>query len=170
MDVEKAIRSQYRASLEMLKQAIVKCPESLWDDQEHKNKFWHVSYHALFYTHLYLQPSEKNFVPWIRHRDEYQFMGPFPWPPHEEPEIREPYSKKEILEYFEICQEQVDEQVVSLNLDAESGFYWLPFSKMELQFYNIRHLQHHTGELCERLGNRGDIEVDWVGMKPDDLI
>jgi hypothetical protein len=170
MDVKKVIKSQYRASLEMLKQAIVKCPESLWDDHEHKNKFWHVSYHALFYTHLYLQPSEKDFVPWTRHRDGIQFMGPLPWPPHEEPKIGEPYSQEEILEYFEICQKQVEERVVSLNLDAESGFYWLPFNKMELQFYNIRHLQHHTGELCERLGNKGDIEVDWVGMKADDSV
>ena len=45
----------------------------------------------------------------------------------------------------------------------ESGFSWLPFGKLELQFYSIRHVQHHTGELCERLGTTGDIEVGWVG-------
>jgi hypothetical protein len=58
--------------------------------------------------------------------------------------------------------------VDSLDLKAESGFYWLPFDKLELQFYNIRHVQQHTGELCERLGARGDLQVDWVGMKPAD--
>jgi hypothetical protein len=52
-----------------------------------------------------------------------------------------------------------------MDLEAESGFYWLPFDKLELQFYNIRHVQQHTGELCERLGAQGEIEVDWVGMK-----
>ena len=54
--------------------------------------------------------------------------------------------------------------VDALDLQAESGFDWLPFNKLELQFYNIRHIQQHTGELCERLGTVGDIEVDWVGM------
>ncbi len=44
----------------------------------------------------------------------------------------------------------------------ESGFFWLPFGKLELQFYNIRHLQHHTGELFERLGAVG-VTLDWVG-------
>jgi hypothetical protein len=35
--------------------SIEKCPDRLWNDPADKNKFWHVAYHALFYTHLYLQ-------------------------------------------------------------------------------------------------------------------
>jgi hypothetical protein len=54
-----------------------------------------------------------------------------------------------------------------LDPEAESGFYWLPMNKLELQIYNIRHLQQHTGELMERLGSRAGVEVDWVGMKRD---
>ena len=46
------------------------------------------------------------------------------------------------------------------------GFYWLPFNKLELQFYNIRHIQQHTGELYERLGTRENIELDWVSIQP----
>ena len=167
VSIKDIIRSQYHASLEMLRQAVIKCPDSLWQNREYKNMFWHISYHALFYTHLYLQATEEHFVPWAKHRDEYQFLGRLPWPPHREPEIAEPYSKEEILEYHDICREQVEEQVASLELDAQSGFYWLPFGKLELQFYNIRHLQQHTGELCERLGATGDIEVDWVGTKSE---
>lgn len=165
MDIKEIIKRQYGACLEMLKQAIVKCPESLWDDQEYKNKFWHISYHVLFYTHLYLQDSEKDFTPWTKHRNQYQSLGPLPRPPHREPEIGEPYGKEEILDYLEICRKQVEEKVASLNLDAESGFGWLPFDKMELQFYNIRHLQHHTGQLIDRLRTREDIEVKWVGIR-----
>jgi hypothetical protein len=167
MDIHQVIRSQYHASLGMLKQAIVKCPESLWTDPQLKNKFWHIAYHTLFYTHLYLQDSEKDFVPWAKHRDEYQFMGPLPWPPHKELAIGEPYSKEEVLEYLALCQQQVEERVASLDLDAESGFFWLPFGKLELQIYNIRHIQQHAGELAERLGTRENIQVDWVGTKPD---
>jgi hypothetical protein len=62
--------------------------------------------------------------------------------------------------------EQAEKQVDRLDLEAESGFFWLPFDKLELQFYNIRHVQQHTGELSERLGSQGDTEVRWVGMKP----
>jgi hypothetical protein len=54
-----------------------------------------------------------------------------------------------------------------MGLEAQSGFYWLPFGKLELQFYNVRHIQQHTGELCERLGATGDIEVEWIGTNSD---
>jgi hypothetical protein len=167
VSIKDIIKSQYHASLEMLRQAVIKCPDPLWHNREYKNVFWHIAYHALFYTHLYLQASEKDFVPWAKHRDECRSLDRAPRPPRGEPGLGEPYTKEEILEYYEICREQVEQQVVSLDLDAQSGFYWLPFSKLELQFYNIRHLQQHTGELCERLGATGDVEVDWVGMKPE---
>jgi hypothetical protein len=167
MNIKTVIKSQYYASLEMLKQVIINCPEPLWDDVTKKNRFWHIAFHALFYTHLYLQPAEQDFVPWKKHRQNYEFMGPLPWPPHDEPDIDEPYNKEDVLEYLEICRQQVEAQLSTLDLEADSGFDWIPLNKLELQFYTIRHIQHHAGELCERLGETANIDIDWVGMKPD---
>lgn len=164
MNSKEAICSQYRAALEMLQQAVSQCPDPLWDATSDKNKFWHIAYHALFYTHLYLQQREEDFTPWAQHRDQVQFMGPLPWPPHDLPKIGEPYRKEEVLAYLEYVCIQVDEKMAALDLDAgSSGFPWLSFGKLELQIYNIRHLQQHTGELMERLGSRANIEVEWRG-------
>jgi hypothetical protein len=159
------IRSQYHAALEMLKRAISKCPESIWIDPKDKTKFWHIAYHALFYTHLYLQESGETFTPWSKHRKEYQYIGRLPTPLHAIPNIGEPYDKDNVLEYLAFCQQQVAERVPSLNLESGSGFEWLPMDKLELQFYTIRHLQQHTGELMERLGTRAGVEIHWVGMQ-----
>ena len=74
------------------------------------------------------------------------------------------YPKKDMLEYLEFCRQEIDTQVAALNLEDESGFPWIPFNKQELQFYNIHHLQHHTGELCERLGTVAGIDIKWVGV------
>jgi hypothetical protein len=163
MDTKKVIQSQYLAALEMLKQAVVKCPDSFWNAAEDRNKFWHVAYHALFYTHLYLQDAEKDFRPWEKARNEYQFMGPMPWPPHNLPKIGEPYTREDVLAYLAFVREQVHARVPALDLEASSGFEWQPFGKLELQFYNIRHLQQHAAELYERLGARAGIELDWIG-------
>jgi hypothetical protein len=165
MNIPEVIISQYQSALEMLKQAITRCPESLWNSPGDKTKFWHIAYHALFYTHLYLQESEQSFVPWSKHRNEYQFLGQVPWPPHAPPQIGEPYDKASLLEYLAFCQRQVADRVPQLDLQAASGFDWLPFGKLELQFYTIRHMQQHTGELMERLGTRANVEIDWVGLK-----
>ena len=163
MDTKQVIQSQYFAALEMLKQAITKCPPELWNVRNDKNRFWHIAYHALFYTHLYLQDTEKEFRPRENHRDEYQFMGPLPWPPHALPKIGEPYSKEDVLAYLAFVRKQVQEHVPAIDLDAASGFDWLPFGKLELQLYNLRHLQHHAAELYERLGARAGIDLDWIG-------
>lgn len=164
MDYHAIICSQYLAALGMLQAAIRQCPDVLWDDATDKSKFWHVAYHALFYTQLYLQETEKDFVPWAKYRKEYHFMGPLPWPPHRLPVIGEPYSKADILEYVAFCQQKVKERLPQTDLAAPSGFDWLPFNKFELQIYTIRHLQQHAGELMERLGSRAGLDVDWIGQ------
>lgn len=163
MKYHEAIISQYLSALDMLEQTITQCPDTIWNNSGDKNKFWHVAYHALFYTHLYLQDSEQTFTAWNKHRDEYQFLGHVPWPPRAEPKIGELYDRETVLEYLAFCREQVVERVTPLDLDAVSGFHWLPFSKLELQIYSIRHLQQHTGELMERLGTRAGVEIDWIG-------
>jgi hypothetical protein len=166
MDVQEVIQSQYDASLKMMKQVIAQCPQSLWENTHHKNQYWHIAYHALFYTLLYLHPSEEEFVPWPKQRKNYEFMGdaPLPWPPHEVPQIGEPYTQAELLELTEYIQGRVKEIVGQLDFSGESGFSWLPMNKLELQFYTIRHLQLHVGELCERLWQEAKIEVNWIGM------
>jgi hypothetical protein len=163
MDVKETIKSQYLASLEMLRQAIEVCPESLWYGLEDKNPFWQTAYHVLFYTDLYLQPREEDFVPWGKHREWARSLASS----GREAEGGEPYSKEDVLAYHGLCCAQVEKRVTGLDLEAESGFYWLPFDKFELQIYNIRHIQQHTGELYERLGAHGEFEVRWVGMKSD---
>jgi|APIni6443716594_1056825.scaffolds.fasta_scaffold139881_1 hypothetical protein len=151
MDTKSVIQSQYLAALEMLKQVIVKCPAALWNAPGDKDQSWKKAYHALFYVHLYLQETEGHFRLWEKHHD---------------PDTGVPFTQAEVLEYLAFVQKQVADRVPDLNLEAASGFDWLPFNKLELQFYNIRHIQQHAGELYERLGTRENIELDWVGMKP----
>ena len=147
MNTKQVIQSQYLAALGMLKQVIVQCPEALWYAPGSQDRFWRKSYHALFYAHLYLQNVEKDFVLWEKHHD---------------PDGDEPFTKDEVLEYLSFVEKQVLDRVPTTDLDAESGFHWLPFNKLELQFYNIRHIQQHAGELYERLGTHENIELGWI--------
>lgn len=164
MDIKAPIISQYLAALEMMKQVVSKCPDDVWRNPSHTNQFWHIAYHALFYVHLYLQPEETNFTPWVKSRPNLNFMGQLPWPPHDKVALGEPYSQNEVLEYLALCQQEVQTQTSNLNIEAPSGFSWIPLSKLELQFYNIRHLQLHVGELAERLWVEARVEVGWVGQ------
>lgn len=154
MELQQIIQSQYFAALEMLKLVIVQCPEASWDAPGDTDPSWRKAYHALYYAHLYLQPNRQAFTAWEKHHD---------------PDSGPAFSPAEILEYLAFVQAQVRVQLANLEPQASSGFDWLPFSKLELQFYNIRHIQQHAGELYERIGTRANIDLDWVSKTPDYL-
>ncbi len=152
MNIIPILISQYLASLKMLEQLIVACPEALWNDPADRNPTWHLAYHAIYFVEEYLADSYETFRPWAGHRRGYE---EFPLPPD-----AKPYDKAAVLAYLAYAREHVQERLPVYNLgwgaDAE-------YTGLELQIYNIRHLMQHTGELGERLGRAAGVELDWVG-------
>jgi len=160
MKLQAALKSQYHAGLAMLREAVGQCPASLWDDPAFTNRTWQVAYHTLFYTHFYLQPAEKPYSPWERHRPGYHRLGE----PAPAGVGLQGYSVPDILDCWTWCDDQVDALVDRLDLLAsESGFPWYPIPKLDHQLVNLRHLQHHTGQLAERLRRHSDIGLSWRG-------
>ncbi|MGC2752979.1 MAG: hypothetical protein WCA40_11495 [Candidatus Acidiferrum sp.] len=96
------LKSQYHASLAMLREAIERCPPEEWLSTNHKNAFWQVSYHALFFAHMYLQHDEAAFKLWEQHRGEGDGIA------------GEPYTQVQVLEYWEFCDRMIDDAVDAL--------------------------------------------------------
>ncbi len=160
MDIHTIVGAQFNAALEMLEATVRACPDELWEDSQRGNAFWRIAYHALLYTHLYLEDSLEAYRPWEKHRDEYTFDAA------DDPARADMVCPRSVvLEYVGFCRGRVTAQVPHLDVEAPSGFHWLPYTKLELQFYTLRHLQQHIGELMERLGPLAD-RVGWVGSLP----
>ncbi len=167
IDLHAVIKSQYHAAIGMLRRAVELCPDDLWLSREHPNAFWHVAYHVIYVGYVYLQPDFESFRPWPNHREGAQFLGPTPRNPQQRPKIDEPYSKAEIVEFLQICEAEVDSAVDKLDLNSPvSGFPWYKMSKLEHQFVSIRHLQHHTAQLADRVRRTAGVGVEWIGGKP----
>ena len=156
MDIAAILVSQYLASLDMLRQAIVAMPESEWDSPQDANRSWQVAYHAIYFVHEYLWGySPAEFTYWEKHRPGYEDFDPArPY---------EPYDKETVLEYLEFCRRLVRERVPQMDLAAMEGGRDPLFTMLELQIYTIRHIMQHAGELMERLAARSGAEVRWVG-------
>jgi len=154
-----ALKSQYHATLAMLRTAIERCPDDLWIDTDgHANPFWRIVYHTLYYTHLYLQPNEQVFRPWEHDQPGmHRFSRPLG-------ETGRPYTKAEMLAYWSVCDSMVDAAVDALDLNApESGFSWYTVPKLEHQIANIRNIQYHEAQLADRLRLATGVGVDWEG-------
>jgi hypothetical protein len=168
-----ALKSQYHAGLAMLRDAIEKCPEELWVSGEPVNPFWRIAYHALYYTHFYLQADAASFRPWDHHQTGIQYMDDVAPPDrfgnlgelsHRPPRTGEPYTKAQVLDYWSLLDRAIDEAVDALDLgSAESGFFWYRVSKAEHQMINLRHLQHHSAQLGDRIRQALDVGIRWVG-------
>jgi len=170
LELKPILKSQYHAALAMLRDAVEKCPDDLWTATGHLSAFWQVAYHTVFFTHLYLHRDEASFEPWAGHQRRVQHQDGLTGradPESALPQLPDPYSKAEVLSYWQVCDDMVDSAVDALDLEAaECGFWWYKVSKLEHQLINLRHAQHHTAQLADRLRTASDRHVKWVGAGP----
>ena len=157
-----AMAGQYRAGLAMLREAIEVCPDEFWTTGRHPREFWRVSFHTLYYTHLYLEQTEHDFQRWDKdpRPDDDTYLRDIPTP----------ISKADMLEYCAFVDALVEPKLALLDLEApEAGYSWYDIPKLDHQILTIRHIQDHAGQLRDRLLERfdyGEEAFDWVDRGP----
>lgn len=167
--VGSAVAGQYGAALGMLRVCLEQADEAAWQAPVGTRPFWHVAYHALYITDFYLSPDEKTFRPPSFHREDYDVLGSQPWAPHRKVVADRPYDKDTLKTYVDACRAKAKltmDGETETSLDGASGFSWLKFSRLELHLYNIRHLQHHTGQLGACLRRQHSAGVGWLLSEP----
>jgi hypothetical protein len=143
--VRQILTGQFEAALAMLHQCIEACPPEHWEGTIANATFRWVAYHALFFTDLYLSPNEGTFeLRELHHRggDERQ------------PVAAPGLSKDETLAYVPLCRQKIFASLVTEteeSLAGPSGFSWYKITRGEMHLVNIRHIQHHTGQLSAYL-------------------
>src|SRR5215203_5170530 len=139
------VLGQSEAALAMLKECIERCPADLWESKVAALSVRQIAYHTLFFVDYYLTPSEAAFIL----RDLHQVGGD-----EREPLNSPGLEQRATRDYVTICWQKVRETLAGETeetLRLPSGFSWLDFSRGELHLYNLRHVQHHAGQLSAHL-------------------
>lgn len=143
------VTSQFEAALSMLNQTMRLCPPQHWEGIIANQTFRTVAYHTLFFVDFYLSPREEDF----ELRDLHHRGGD-----DRNTGTRAGLPKDETVGYVEICRAKLVQVMASetaASLEGPSGFStWfsgLRISRGELHIYNIRHIQHHTGQMSAYL-------------------
>ncbi len=148
---------QFGASIDMLENAIVACPDTLWSDPTRKPEFWYTAFHALFFLDLYLSEREKGFKPPAPFTlDEMDERGLMP---------DRVYSKAELLKYLVHGRAKCRATLAALTdgmLEQRCGFSWLDITVAETHLYNMRHVQHHAGQLNMMISHAAGSAPRWV--------
>ncbi|HEX8144719.1 MAG TPA: DinB family protein [Pyrinomonadaceae bacterium] len=148
---------QFGASIEMLENALVACPEELWGDRSQRPEFWYVVYHTLFWLDLYLSGSVEAFSPPAPFTlDEMDPRGLMP---------ERVYTKDELQAYLTHgrmkCRATI-EALTDEQARRHSVYGSVNSSFLELLLYNMRHVQHHAAQLNLILRQKTDSAPGWV--------
>ncbi|MBV9214957.1 MAG: DinB family protein [Acidobacteria bacterium] len=143
----------------MLENSINTCPDEIWLQNAGRTPYWHNVLHTLFFTDLYLEGKLDGFVP-----PEPIGMTELD-PSGVVPDI--PYTKSEMLAYLAHCRQKSVTAIGSLtasSVDEMVDFPWVKKDYLALIFYNLRHIQHHVGQLNLILRQRLDHHAPWVDV------
>ena len=101
--------------------------------------------------------------------EDAQFLaGNYPWldPPRTIGVPAFVFSKVDVLSYLLHCREHCAatlEAMTSERAAERCGLLWYDMSVGELLLLNLRHVQHHAGQLALVLRRRAGLGVDWIG-------
>jgi uncharacterized damage-inducible protein DinB len=159
--LKQILASQFEAALAMYKQRLEVCPQDYWEGKVGADSFREVAYHALYCFDMYLSKNEESFPM----RDLYKKGGD-----EREDKVSPGLSKDETLELAEICRQKIYESIsqeTAESFTGDCGFDWRKMTRAELHIYNIRHFQHHVGQLStylRRISNEHNLslKLNWL--------
>ncbi len=152
--VKNSLWSQLGASIDMLENAIKLCPDELWNSE---NKFSWQSYHALFFLDYYSTLNPVGFGP----------RKPFSYSEFGEGLPDEIFPKDDILNYLDFNRKKCQELIMNLTPELSESRWineskTMNFSLLEILIYNMRHVQHHAGQLNMMLRESINKAPRWV--------
>ncbi len=175
-----ALWRQFGAAIDMLENALVACPASLWNERLWRTPppeefppqfaaFWYVTFHALVWLDLYL-----SGVP----EEEYAPPAPFAQGVLDSAEAapERPYTKDELHAYLTSMRQKCHTTLATLTDEQAQRLVEYPWSEgrpvsfLELLLYNMRHVQEHAAQLSLFLGQHttSDADLDWTPQAQGD--
>lgn len=155
--------SQYKASLGMLRDVLGEIPERQWNTEEYNNPNWQIAYHMVWATKFYLGANPDDYIPFQNAIEGAESLGGIQdWEnPEEGVKVEGAHTKGEILSFMDEVESTLQSAIDAFPFNDNSGFEWYPYSRLELHINSIRHIQHHTAQIIERLKAKGIVGFRW---------
>lgn len=158
-NLKESLWKQFGASIEMLENTILLCPDELWDT---KNQFWYKAYHCVFWLDYYLTQEPSGFAP-PENFSLSEFDDVLP---------ERVYTKGEVLSYLQACRQKCRKLISDLT-DELAEKRWVDehvnYSIFEILLNNMRHTQHHAAQLNLILRQEINNSHPWVARASIDL-
>ncbi|MBO9567061.1 MAG: DinB family protein [Niastella sp.] len=177
--LKSSLWQHFGASIDMLQHAIELCPEKYWDTSL---KFYYLAYHTTVFLDYYLTMPPGNFKALL----PYTLTEPGNIPADAIDDIvpDKIYTQQELLNYLQTAREKCRQVIASLTEErlqerwlgeseevdlSLAGRDTLTSSVLDILFYNMRHVQHHTAQLNLLLRQTINKAPEWVSHAGDNI-
>lgn len=169
--IQEGLWRQFGASIDMLQNAISFCPESYFTTNK---RFYYLAYHCVLFLDYYLSIPPKDFSPILPFTIKDKEQRPLESIGDIVPD--KIYSKEELIDYINKsrlkCQNLIesltDNEKLNIRFTEGNQEGDMDYPILEILLYNLRHTQHHIGQL--NLIMRQDLHkhMEWV-FRVDEL-
>jgi uncharacterized damage-inducible protein DinB len=146
-------KNEYYALIEMLQKAINICSKELWDRKTEGIPFWQLAYHSVYYLDFYLGESPK------KHEQRFDIKENL------DERMKKILTKEQLKTYLIEVKEKCDRVLEGLStkeLEGKNSYFWTGPTLAHRLVYNIRHSQHHVGQLNLILRQNENKTVKWI--------
>jgi hypothetical protein len=169
-EIKKSYERQIGAAFTMLEHAMENANDTTWTTRINNMPFWQICYHVLWFTDYYFHADQATFRPqsfdmegihnyWVK--PDSQMME----------NQKHPISKRNMKAYSKYVRQKADQFIQNITdayFTTPSPFEWHGFPKIDLVDYNLRHLQHHVGQLDIVIRRDQNTGNPWIMF--DDLV
>jgi len=158
-----ALVHQYEALAQMLRNVLESCPDEQWTAELDGIPFWHIAYHTIYYLDLYCGDS-------VELKEGFETVS-FAVEGDSDLGVATSrlFSKSDLLGYLDDTERKCIGIIRDLDADALSrptAFEWkVGRNVFELLLENLRHLNHHIGQLHSILRYETGTAPGWIGRK-----
>ena len=162
--------NQFGASIDMLRNAIMMCPEDYFNSNK---KFFYKAYHCILFLDYYLTIPPTHFSPLL----PFSFTTAEDIPKDAVDDLVPDriYSQNELLSYVQMAKIKCHDLIFSLTGEKLTQSWikepdqivagaTMNFTVLDILLFNLRHVQHHIGQLNQLLRQGVDKSPDWVAI------
>jgi hypothetical protein len=169
---KKCLLKNFLAAIDMFKNIIVLCPDKVWKQDK---KFFYLTYHTAVFLDYYLSNPVKEFYPSL----PYTILDSLPPEAVDDVIPDKFYTKEDLVEYVSVIRKKC-QNLIQHASDEKLDGRWIKdeeislhgmcptlvssYTLMEILFYNLRHLQHHAGQLNLLLRQQANLAADWISQ------
>jgi hypothetical protein len=166
--LRKVLWNQFGASIDMLRNIIALWPDQYWNLE---SKIYYLSYHTFLFLDYYLTIPPTNYIAPL----PFTMIPTDKIPAYAIDDLlpNRLYTKNELLECLQTSRQKSRHAIFGLtgeNMkqpwidqpDDIAGSVTLKYSVLEILLYNLKHVQHHTGQLNLLLRQETGQAANWV--------